>query len=117
MYKRQKYAAGADVLNDKFAAKYGRDITGNGAYAYQAGYLIADALERAGSADREAVREALAATKMPAGPTMVLPTAELAFGPDGQNLSAPLFVVQIQDGELIPVWPAEYAGAEIRLPQ
>lgn len=112
-----KYAAGADVLNDKFAAKYGRDITGNGAYAYQAGYLIADALERAGTADREAVREALAATKMPAGPNMILPTAELAFGPDGQNLSAPLFVVQIQDGELIPVWPAEYAGAEIRLPQ
>ncbi|MHB1345497.1 MAG: ABC transporter substrate-binding protein [Thermoleophilia bacterium] len=112
-----KYASGAEVLNDKFAAAYGRDITGNGAYAYQAGYLIADALERAGSADRDAVRDALAATKMPAGPTMILPTAELAFGPDGQNLSAPLFVVQIQDGELIPVWPAEYAGSEIRLPQ
>ncbi|MHB8870357.1 MAG: ABC transporter substrate-binding protein, partial [Thermoleophilia bacterium] len=112
-----KYASGAEVLNDKFAAAYGRDITGNGAYAYQAGYLIADALERAGSTDRDAVRDALAATKMPAGPNMILPTAELAFGPDGQNLSAPLFVVQIQDGELIPVWPAEYAGAEIRLPQ
>jgi branched-chain amino acid transport system substrate-binding protein len=112
-----KYAAGAEVLNDKFVAKYGRDITGNGAYAYQAGYLLADALERAGSADREALREALAATKMPSGPNMILPTAELAFGPDGQNLSAPLFVVQIQDGELIPVWPADYAAAEIRLPQ
>ncbi|MBU2601180.1 MAG: ABC transporter substrate-binding protein [Actinobacteria bacterium] len=112
-----KYAAGAEVLNDKFFAAYGRDITGNGAYAYQAGYLIADALERAGSADREAVRQALAATKMPSGPTMVLPTAVLEFGPDGQNLSAPLFVVQIQDGELIPVWPAEYAAAEIRIPE
>jgi branched-chain amino acid transport system substrate-binding protein len=112
-----KYASGAEVLNDKFVEKYGRDITGNGAYAYQAGYLIADALERAGSADRDALREAIAATKMPAGPNMILPTAELAFGPDGQNLSAPLFVVQIQDGELIPVWPADYAGAEIRLPQ
>ncbi len=112
-----KYAAGAEVLNDKFSAAYGRDITGNGAYAYQAGYLIADALERAGSADREAVREALATTSMPTGPTMVLPTAVLEFGPDGQNMSAPLFVVQIQDGELIPVWPAEYAGAEIRIPE
>jgi branched-chain amino acid transport system substrate-binding protein len=112
-----KYAAGAEGLNDKFAAKYGRDITGNGAYAYQAGYLIADALERAGSADREAIREALATTSMPAGPNMVLPTQTLEFGEDGQNKSAPLFVMQVQGGELKPVWPAEYANSEVILPE
>ena len=31
-----------------YKAKYGVDITGNGAYSYQAGYVIAEALERAG---------------------------------------------------------------------
>ncbi|MCL5942085.1 MAG: ABC transporter substrate-binding protein [Actinobacteria bacterium] len=112
-----KYAAGAEVLNDKFKAKYGNDITGNGAYAYQAGWVLADALERAGSADREALRTALAATNMPKGPNMILPTDKLQFGPDGQNMSAPLFVMQIQGGELKPVWPAEYAAVKVQLPQ
>jgi branched-chain amino acid transport system substrate-binding protein len=112
-----KYAAGAEELNNKFKAEFGSDITGNGAYAYQAGYVIADALERAATADREKLREALAATSMPKGPTMVLPTEKLEFGPDGQNKSAPLFVMQVQDGELKPVWPAEYANTEVVLPQ
>jgi branched-chain amino acid transport system substrate-binding protein len=112
-----KYAKGAEGLNKKYLDKYGVDITGNGAYSYQAGYTLADALERAGAADRNKLRDALAATNMPAGPTMILPTAKLEFGPDGQNLSAPLFVVQIQKGNLIPVWPAEFAAAKVILPQ
>ena len=112
-----KYAKGAEGLNDKFKQKYGRDITGNSAYAYQSGYVLADALERAAAADPEKIREALAATSMAAGPNMILPTQTLEFGPDGQNKSAPLFAVQIQNGELIPVWPQEYAAAEVKLDQ
>lgn len=112
-----KYAAGAEKLNNDFKTKYGSDITGNGAYSYQAGYLLADALERAGVADRAKLREALAATNMPSGPTMVLPTEKLVFGPDGQNMSAPLFVMQVQDGNLIPVGPAAFAAAKVIMPQ
>ena len=74
-----------------------------------------DALERAGSADRNAVRDAIAKTDMPAGPKMILPTAKLVFDEQGQNPSAPLFVVQVQGGELIPVWPAAYAAKPIVL--
>jgi branched-chain amino acid transport system substrate-binding protein len=112
-----KYAAGAEVLNNAYKAKFGHDITGNGAYAYQAGYVIADSLERAGSADRNAVRDAIAKTNMPSGPHMVLPTEKLVFGEDGQNPSAPVFVVQIQGGEMFPVWPAAYASKKIILPK
>jgi branched-chain amino acid transport system substrate-binding protein len=114
-----KYAKGSEVLNQKFKDKYGTDITGNSAYSYQAGYVIADALERAGTADRVALRDAFAATNMPPGPTMVLPTQgkPLQFGPDGQNLNAPLFVVQVQNGELTPVWPADLFQGKVNLPQ
>jgi branched-chain amino acid transport system substrate-binding protein len=112
-----KYAKGADKINNDFKAKYGSDITGNGAYSYQAGYVIADALERAGVVDRAKLREALAATDMPAGPTMILPTEKLVFGADGQNPSAPLYVMQVQKGELIPVGPAAAAAAKVILPQ
>jgi branched-chain amino acid transport system substrate-binding protein len=110
-----KYAAGADVLNNAYNAKFGDDITGNGAYAYQAGYVIADALERAASTDRDAVRGAIAETDMAAGPKMVLPTDHIFFGEDGQNPNAPLFIVQVQNGELIPVWPAAYAAKPVQL--
>ncbi len=112
-----KNAKGASALNDKFKSKYGRDINGNSAYAYQAGYLVADALERAKSTDSTALRESLAATDMPAGPTMILPTAQLQFGPDGQNKSAPLFVTQVQGGDLKPVWPQAAAAAKLNWPQ
>ncbi len=112
-----KYAKGSEGLAKKYSDKYGTDINGNSAYSYQAAYLIADALERTGSADRAKLRDALASTSMPAGPNMILPTAKLEFGPDGQNKSAPLFVVQIEKGELIPVWPADYAAAKVIIPQ
>lgn len=110
-----KYAAGADVLNNAYKAKFGDDITGNGAYAYQAGFVIADALERAASTDRNAVRDAIASTDMAAGPKMILPTDHIFFGEDGQNPNAPLFIVQVQEGELIPVWPGAYAAKPVVL--
>ena len=110
-----KYAAGAEDLNNRYKAKYGDDITGNGAYAYQAGWVIADALERAAKADREALREALAKTDMKKGPSMVLPTDHIYFDKDGQNPNAPLFIVQVQNGELIPVWPGAYAAKPVQL--
>ncbi len=75
--------------------------------------MIADALERAASTDRNAIRDALSKTDIPAGPTMILPTDKLVFDENGQNPSAPLFIVQVQNGELIPVWPAKYAAKAI----
>lgn len=112
-----KYAAGAGALNDRFKAAYGSDLTGNGAYAYQAGYIIADALERTASADRSALRDALANTDMAKGPTMVMPTDRIYFDEQGQNPNAPLFIVQVQQGVLVPVWPAAYAAADVAIGQ
>ena len=48
---------------------------------------------------------------------MILPTDKLVFGADGQNPSAPLYVMQVQNGELIPVGPAPVAAAKVILPQ
>jgi len=111
-----KYAAGAADLNNRYRARFGVDITGNGAYAYQSGWLLADALERAKKADREAVREALAKTDYK-GPNLVLPTDRIYFDEQGQNPNCPLYIVQVQNGELIPVWPEKYAAAPVKLGQ
>jgi len=109
-----KYAAGADALNNRYHEKFGEDITGNGAYAYQSGWILADALERAGKAERDPVREALAGTDFK-GERLVLPTDHIFFDDQGQNPNAPLFIVQVQNGELIPVWPGDYAAAPVQI--
>jgi hypothetical protein len=80
--------------------------------------VIAKALENAGASDRAALKDALIDVKLDkaAGDTVVIPTDVIEFTPDGQIKAAPLFVVQIQSGELKPVFPAEYAAAEVILP-
>lgn len=113
-----KYPPGMSTLNDNFRAKAGHDISGNGAYAYQAVYVIADVLERAASTDRDKVRAALAATKMTksGGARLVIPVDEIAFGADGQITTAStLYVFQVQSGELKPVFPPQYSITDVRL--
>ncbi len=110
-----KFAPGANVLNDKYFNAFGEDITGDSAYAYQAGWVIGDALQRAASSDRNMLRNALAKMDMPAGKHMILPTNHIFFDNTGQNPNAPLFVVQVQNGTMVPVWPAKYAAKKVQM--
>ncbi len=73
-----------------------------------AGVLVfVDALERAGSLDPEAVREALAATDLMTfyGP--------VKFDETGKNTAKPMVLYQIQDGQYQVVAPTEWASAEL----
>jgi branched-chain amino acid transport system substrate-binding protein len=103
-------------INELYRAKYNEDFTGNSVYSYVAGYVIADALERAASTDKEALRQALASTSIPHGPTMILPQKTLTFDATGQNPDAGMYIVQIQNGALVPVFPVDYAAAKVILP-
>ena len=112
-----KYAPGPpSEVNERYRQKYGEDLTGNSAHSYVAGWVIADALERAGSTDKEAIRDALAETHLEHGPHMILTAKVLEFDETGQNPNARMYIVQIQNGELMPVWPPEFAAAKIKLP-
>ncbi len=77
-------------------------------FAYQAVYVVADALERARSDQREAVREALAKTNLA---EHILPQGPIVFGASGQNTNAAATMMQIQKGEIKVVWPKAYAQA------
>ncbi len=73
--------------------------------AYTAVRFVADAIERAGSAEREAIVAALAASTwdghfMPYGPTRI---------ENGQNTGARPLVMQVQGQEIEVVSPAEFA--------
>jgi branched-chain amino acid transport system substrate-binding protein len=97
------------AVNDKFKAKYGYNLAGESADAYIAMYVLADALERAGSLDPKAIRDALAATKLTTGPAMIASYDAVEFDATGQNKHAAPVIVQINDLgnglERVTVWP------------
>ncbi|MEX0408303.1 ABC transporter substrate-binding protein [Aquibium sp. LZ166] len=80
--------------------------------AYNAVAFLADAIERAGSADKDAVNAALAASTwdqhgMPYGPTKMV---------NGQNEGAQPVNTQVQKGIIEVIYPEEFASAKVIFP-
>lgn len=100
---------GAKEANAKYKAKYGQNLTGEAVDAYMATYVLADALERAGSLEPAKLRDALAATSYKSGAGMIVGYDAVEFDSTGQNKHAALVMVQINDSgnglERITVWP------------
>lgn len=88
---------------------YDREMGASTVFAYVAPYVIADALERAGSTDRAALRDALAETNIT---EHILPQGPIIFDENGQNKNASAAMMQIQGGEIKVVWPEKYAQAD-----
>lgn len=76
-------------------------------------FMIADALERAASADPQKVREALATLDVSSGYAAMCPGGKVKFGPDGKNIYAHPVGVQWQNGDLASVFPSSDARAEL----
>lgn len=75
---------------------------------YNAVALLADAIERAGSTEKDAIIEALASSTwdqhgMAYGPTKFV---------DGQNTGAQTVNTQVQNGEIHVIYPEEFASAD-----
>ncbi|MGG4774429.1 ABC transporter substrate-binding protein [Paenalcaligenes sp. Me52] len=90
----------------------GTTWTYNIALNYSNVLLLADALERAGKADRIAVIEALQTSQfdghiMPYGPTRFV---------DGQNMGGAPVVTQVQQGDIKVIYPSEFADAKPNYP-
>ena len=98
-----------DELNAAFQADFGRPadlLTGS---AYSCVQIIANAIENAGTLDRDAVRDAMLATDME---TVMGP---VTFNEDGTgNVWNPL--VQWIDGKQELVWPEDQATADFVYP-
>ena len=72
--------------------------------------VFADAFERAGSFDKEIVRDAIAATEMETF------YGNIDFDDTGRNIAKPMVLYQVQDGEFVVVAPTKWAAAEVRWP-
>jgi branched-chain amino acid transport system substrate-binding protein len=71
--------------------------------------ILANAIEEAGSLDRDAVRDAIAATELD---TVIGP---VTFREDGTGVVTPA-MLQYQGGKVELVWPAEFATADLVFP-
>lgn len=90
--------------------KKSKEVLGYGMNAYVAQgysnmYLIADAIERAKSSDREKLRVALAETDITSGPALITGYQRIKFDNEGQNTFAHGVISENINGKRHTVWP------------
>ena len=96
--------------------RYNTAMLSHAAGTYSCTYVLADALERAGSTDRDAIRDALTKTKITGGPPLIMPYKAIEFDEAGQNIHARILVGLLLDGKWKTVWPEEYASQKLVWP-
>jgi len=103
------FGTAADYRNG-FRAAFGQDPEYHNAEATAACLAMVLAVRNAGSTDADKVRDALARLDEQSffGP--------LKFNDRGENVTKPMSVVQIQNGKLVTVWPADQAAGRLIWP-
>ena len=102
-------------VNDLFNQRYKVDFTGNSSRTFTGLMTLADAINRAGSAEPEAIRKALTETNIP-GNKLIMPWKGIKFDANGQNIYGSGILVQIIDGKYHTVWPFDLATSDIVWP-
>ena len=89
----EKLAKGAD-FTAKYKAKFNQDVQIYSPYSYDAVYVIADAIKRAGKADRAAITAAMPATNHPGV------TGTVAFDEKGDVKGGAISMFNVKEGKL-----------------
>jgi branched-chain amino acid transport system substrate-binding protein len=90
-----------------YQAKYNVPPENNGFFSYQSAYVVKAALEKAGSRDQEAIRQAFSTLQM--RDNVVLPQETIRFNEAGVNVDTPVLLLQVRNGQLATVWPDNVA--------
>lgn len=101
-------------LDKKTQAALGHGLNAYVAQGYSNVYVIADALERARSADRDKIRDALAATDITSGPALITGYQRIQFDEQGQNTHAHGVISENIGGKRRTVWPADSRAKDTR---
>ncbi len=94
----------------EFNAKYSYPPSYISASATACGYLIQRAIEKAGSVDPAAMRDALA------GMDAETFYGHVKFNEGGQNIGSPVVIEQIMNGKVVTVFPADVATSKADYP-
>jgi len=102
-------------VNDLFNSRYKINFTGNSSRTFSGLMVMADAINRAGSTEPEALRKALVATDIP-GSKLIMPWKGVKFDATGQNTLGQGILAQIVDGKYHTVWPFDLASRDVVWP-
>jgi branched-chain amino acid transport system substrate-binding protein len=103
------------VVNQMFKAKYGRDLDDTSARWMQGFFVLADAINRAGSTEPEKIQAALRATDLKPDQLMIGYNG-VKFDATGQNTLASTFLIQLQGKQYVSIWPEDRATGKLELP-
>ena len=99
------------AVNAIYKAKNSKDLNDNTSREITALMVLADAIDRAGSAKPEDIRKALIATNIP-GDQTIMPWAGIRFDETGQNTLGTPVIQQVTNGTYHTVWPFDVAVQE-----
>ncbi|HET7490832.1 MAG TPA: ABC transporter substrate-binding protein [Bradyrhizobium sp.] len=103
------------LVNQLFKAKYGRDLDDTSARWMQGFFVLADAINRAGSTEPDKIQAALQATDLKPDQLMIGYNG-VKFDSTGQNTLASTFLIQLQGKQYVSVWPTNLATGKLELP-
>lgn len=103
------------IINQMYHKKTGDDLDGSTARAIQGLLVLADAINRAGSTNHDAIRKALMKTNLSAKHIM-MPWRGVKFDDNHQNTLGNIVMVQLQGAHYVTVWPKKYAEAQVQFP-
>jgi branched-chain amino acid transport system substrate-binding protein len=103
------------AINELYKKKTGRDLDDTSGRNMQAFFVLADAINRAGSTDPAKIQQALQQTDLKPAQLM-MGYHGVKFDATGQNTEAATYLIQLQGKAYKAVWPAEDATAEIQWP-
>ena len=86
-------------------------------FAYAHVRIMAEAIDRAGSADRRKVAAMLHSMDITDGPAMLFPDGRLAYDERGRRKGAKVSFVQFQNGKPVPVYPESIARSSMVWPK
>ena len=102
-------------VNDLYFERYKTNFTGNSSRTFTGLMTLADAINRAGSTEPEAIRKALTETNIPAD-KIIMPWKGVKFDDKGQNIFGSGILVQIIDGKYNTIWPFDLATRDVVWP-
>jgi branched-chain amino acid transport system substrate-binding protein len=103
------------IINQLFKVKYGRDLDDTSARWMQGFFVLADAINRAGSIEPDKIQAALQATDLKPDQLMIGYNG-VKFDSTGQNTLASTFLIQLQGKQYVSVWPTNLATGKLELP-
>jgi len=103
------------IINEMFKAKYHRDLDDTSARWMQGFFVLADAINRAGSTEPEKIQAALKATNLTADQLMI-GYRGVKFDETGQNTLSATYLIQLQGKQYVSVWPENRATAKLQYP-